>query len=460
MVKISWLCVVIAAAWVSLRAGTANAYLPVVDPPGRDSILDWNAIAIEAVRQDHSFTFGPPEQGGPTRASRALAIVHAAMFDAANSADHHYEPYLVLKSERPASLDAAVATAAHDTLVALYPDQKAVFDAEFYAYLDAISPGSELARGIFVGEFVAKKVLKSRKKDGSNARMPYRTVLAPGRHQPDPLHPQQGFLTPGWGNVEPFTTYDISAFRSPPPPPLTSAAYTAAFNEVKSVGEKNSLTRTAEQTEIGLFWAYDGVPGLGVPPRLYNQIARTIAEQEGNTEIENARLFALVNLTMADAGIASWDTKYGFDFWRPIVGIRNADIDGNPATTKGVSWEPLGAPASNSSGTNFTPPFPSYTSGHATFGGALFQVLTRFYGTDNIEFDFISDELNGVTTDFQGNVRPLVVRHFNSLSHASWENAQSRIYLGIHWSFDAEAGVTQGKAIADHAFDGVLRPLP
>jgi hypothetical protein len=171
--------------------------------------------------------------------------------------------------------------------------------------------------------------------------------------------------------------------------------------------------------------------------------------------VENARLFALVNIAMADAGIASWETKYIYDLWRPVVGIRNGHLDGNPDTPGEPDWRPLGAPASNSGDPDgdFTPPFPAYTSGHATFGGAVFRILERFYGTDDIAFDAQSDELNGITEGANGEIRPAVTRHFDSFGQAMEENAQSRIYLGIHWQFDAQEGIKQGSAIADYVFD-------
>jgi hypothetical protein len=164
---------------------------------------------------------------------------------------------------------------------------------------------------------------------------------------------------------------------------------------------------------------------------------------------------------MADAGIASWDSKFFYDFWRPVGGVREADAgtgptgagDGNPATIGDVNFWPLGAPASNTNGNvNFTPPFPAYPSGHATFGGALFQTLRNYYGRDNIAFTFTSDELNGQTVDTNGQVRPLLPRSFNSLSQAEEENGQSRIYLGIHWAFDKTAGIAQGRQVANHVF--------
>jgi hypothetical protein len=162
---------------------------------------------------------------------------------------------------------------------------------------------------------------------------------------------------------------------------------------------------------------------------------------------------------MADAGIACWESKYVYRFWRPIGAIREGDTDGNPDTVADASFTPLGAPASNIvPGINFTPPFPAYASGHATFGSALFQTLRRFYGTDRIRFTFVSDEFDGATTDNQGNVRPRTPRTFPSLSAAEEENGQSRIYLGIHWEFDKAEGMRQGRRVADFVMGNAFQP--
>ena len=225
--------------------------------------------------------------------------------------------------------------------------------------------------------------------------------------------------------------------------------------------------RTPDQTHAGIFWAYDGTPSLCAPPRLYNQIIVHIADQMGTGPVELARLLALANVAMADAGMAIWESKYYYDIWRPIAGIRESDPgtgptgagDGNPATVGDPTWTPLGAPASNLTGPNFTPPFPAYPSGHAGFGAALFQTLRRFYGTDRIGFTFISDEFNGITKDNTGNVRPLLPRSFRTLSQAEEENGQSRIYLGIHWSFDKTEGIAQGRQVANHVFDNTFMPV-
>src|SRR5438874_7777124 len=194
----------------------------------------------------------------------------------------------------------------------------------------------------------------------------------------------------------------------------------------------------------------------------------TIADQTGTTDVVDlARLLALVNVAMADAGTAVWESKYFYDLWRPVTGIRESDPgtgptgsgDGNGATLGDPSFTPLGAPASNLQGPNFTPPFPAYPSGHAGFGGALFETLRRFFGNDHVAFTFVSDEFNGVTKDNQGNVRPYMPRSFSRFSQAEEENGQSRIYLGIHWHFDKTAGIRQGEKVADYVFSNAFLPI-
>jgi hypothetical protein len=435
-----------------------------------DPVLRWNAVALEAVAEDHSGTFGAPEQPGPTRASRALAIVHAAIHDAVSAIDGAYEPYRRrIHAREHASLEAAVARAAHDALRALYPAQAEIFAASLAADLSRVPRPRERRAGEQVGRLAARELLRARRRDGSDVDPAWSPRDRPGDHREDPLHPGQGFLDPHWGEVTPFVLPRGDALRPGPPPALAGLAYAEAFDEVKRVGGDGAVTptsRSAEQTEIGTFWAYDGTRGIGAPPRLYNQIARVIAGQMGNDVVANARLFALINLAMADPGIACWEAKYLYDFWRPVLGIRESDPgtgpsglgDGNPLTLGDATWTPLGSPASNESGTDFTPPFPAYPSGHAAFGAALFRILERFYGTDAIAFAFVSDELNGLTRDWAGNRRPYSPRVFWTLGQAKAENAQSRIYLGIHWRFDALEGIALGDAVADHVFEHALRP--
>jgi hypothetical protein len=443
-------------------------------------VRHWNAIAVDASGLDHTpvapgeaRTFG--EQLGPGRASRAMAIVHIAVFEAVNAIAGGYESYTGLRPAPPgASLDAAVAEAAHDTLVAVFPSQAAAFDAQLADDLAQLRPGRARSLGVAVGRQAAASILALRADDGSATLEPrvgieFVTSDAPGAWRQDPISQIPLALGAYWGDVEPFALGSVEAFRAPPPPALDSPAYAAAFDEVKALGGDGVTTptiRTDEQTEIGTFWAYDGTPSLCAPPRLYNQITMRIADQRHTGPVELARLLALVNVAMADAGIAVWESKYHYQLWRPVTGIREADPgtgptglgDGNPATLGDPTFFPLGAPASNLQGPNFTPPFPAYPSGHAGFGGALFQTLRRFYGTDAIAFTFVSDEFNGVTLDNQGNVRPLRPRSFASLSEAEEENGQSRIYLGIHWAFDKTEGIAQGRRVADQVFDHLYRP--
>jgi hypothetical protein len=250
---------------------------------------------------------------------------------------------------------------------------------------------------------------------------------------------------------------------------MDSVAYAQAYDEVKALGGDGDATdtiRTDEQTEIGIYWAYDGTPSLCAPPRLYNQITTEVSKRITSV-IRLARLYALVNTAMADAGIAIWESKFHYKVWRPITGIRESDPDtgptgegdGNPLTAGDPTFTPLGAPASNLTGPNFTPPFPAYPSGHAGFGGALFQVLRNFFGTDRVAFTFVSDELNGETLGNDGQVRPLVPRSFESFSQAEEENGQSRIYLGIHWAYDKTEGIAQGRRVANYVYRNAFQPV-
>jgi hypothetical protein len=465
---------------VEPRFGLQVADAP--SPGASPAILRWNAISINASGLDHTpvapgenRVFG--EQVGPCRASRAIAIVHIAMFEALNAIVGGFKSYVGLdKKGAFASQDAAVAQAAHDTLVVLWPSQRASFDQKLAEDLALIQDQQNKFTGITIGSRAASAILALRVGDGSQVPEPRVNIdFIPsneaGHWRQDPISQHPLALGAHWGEVRPFVMVSSSQYRVPPPPPMDSAAYTAAFNEVKRLGGDGVHTpteRTAEQTHIAIYWAYDGTPSLCAPPRLYNQIMVHIANQMGTTGIQLARLLALANTAMADAGIAIWESKYFYQLWRPITGIRESDPgtgptgtgDGNPDTIGDTVCMPLGAPASNLMGPNFTPPFPAYPSGHAGFGGALFQVLRDFYGTDNIPFTFTSDEFNGVTRDNAGNIRPLIPRSFSTLSQAEEENGQSRIYLGIHWSFDKTEGIAQGREVGHFVFKKLFTPVP
>jgi hypothetical protein len=450
-------------------------------PGAVDSLRYWNQVAIDASGIDHtpvatgeSRVFG--EQLGPGRSSRAMAIVHIAIFDAINAIVGGYRSYTGLARARgDASVDAAIAAAAHDTLAALFPSQANSFDALLVDDLNSIHAPTTKAAGIAVGKQAAAAILALRASDGSQHAEPrigvdYIPGIHPGEWRPDPVSQSPLALGAQWGTVTPFVLVSGDQFRAPLPPSLDSPEYAAAFAEVARMGGDGITTanqRTAEQTEIGIYWAYDGTPSLCAPPRLYNQIAMLIADQRPMHIAELARMMALVNIAMADAGIAIWESKYHYEFWRPVTGIRESDAgtgptgagDGNPATIGDVTFTPLGAPASNLHGPNFTPPFPAYPSGHAGFGGALFQMLRQFMDTDSVPFTFVSDEFNGKTLGNDGNPRPAKARSFATLSQAEEENGQSRIYLGIHWAFDKTEGIAMGRRVADYVFNNALIPV-
>ena len=445
-----------------------------------NSVRRWNHVAMDANAIDHtppapgeSRAFG--EQLGPARTGRAFAIIHIAIFDAVNAIAGGFQSYTGIDSAGPdTSMEAAVAQAAHDTLTAMFPSQTPRFDELLREDLQVMADDAAKANGIAVGQRAAAAILALRAGDGSDRPEPlieteFMTSNKPGKWRQDPISQNPLALGAYWGDVRPFVMTSASQFRAAAPPALTRVSYTLAFNEVKTLGGDGVRTptvRTPDQTVAGIYWAYDGTPGLGTPPRLYNQIAVQIAGEMGSDAVELARLLALANVALADAGIACWESKYAFQFWRPIAGIRESDPwtgptgagDYNFLTVGDRTFTPLGAPASNLRGPNFTPPFPAYPSGHATFGGAFFQILRYVYGTDNIPFTFVSDEFNGMTRDNEGRTRPRIARSFSSLSEAEEENGQSRIYLGIHWAFDKTAGISQGRRVADYVFSNAFVP--
>jgi hypothetical protein len=470
--------------WGSLYSNSPNPPLLGAahhrPPAGLDRVHHWNLIAINAAGLDHTpvtpgdvRVFG--EQIGPGRSARAMAIVHVAIFDAVNAIARRYRGFTnIPDAPVGAAMDAAIAQAAHDTLVVLYPSQRAQCDALLAEELAAIRDSRGKTDGIRVGQRAARAILALTTDDGSDHAEPllrtdFQTSDRPGNWRQDPVSQIPVALGAHWGEVRPLVIPSASRFRVPPPPGMNTEAYTRAYDEVKRLGgdgETTPTSRTEDQTHAGIYWAYDGTPSLCAPPRLYNQIAVQIADQMHTDTVDLARLLALLNVTMSDAGIASWESKYYYQVWRPISGIRESDPgtgptgrgDGNARTIGDPRFTPLGAPASNLQGPNFTPPFPAYPSGHAVFGGALFQTLRNIYGRDDIRFTFVSDELNGETLDNEGIARPLLPRTFRSLSQAEEENGQSRIYLGIHWSFDKTAGIAQGRQVANYVYRNAFRP--
>lgn len=456
----------------------------------QDSILFWNAVALEANRVSHSDP-DKRQQNGPTLSSRAIAIVHLAMYDAfAGIFGGGLPRYLAAPAapaQPPDTARDAVAGAAHRTLSRLYSAQVDYFDAQ----LSCFNEGSASYR---FGEQVGQALLDLRANDMDARDCGYMPSPKRGRHRRDPDNPGQGFNSPFYGaQTKTFAVKTRHKLKAPPFANGTDTKYLRALRDVRARGIKPDLTatlptpqlfnrrRTPEETLVGIYWGYDGANRLGTPPRLYNQIVRQIAVAKANTAAENARLFALVNVAMADAAILAWEQKYEHDLWRPVVGIREHDPSMGPQGTADhdvskdcdPGWLPLGAPATNelrinpadpaASKKNFTPPFPAYPSGHATFGAAAFGVTRLFYGVtaegpdtlaDGLEF--VSDELDGVSRDNNGTVRPRHVRDFpGGLWTMIQENSISRVFLGVHWVFDGFAPRPNGSMDLTQNIGGV-----
>ncbi len=435
----------------------------------------WNQIALDTTAIDHTPTqpgetrvFG--EQFGPTRSSRAMAIIHIAMFDAINAITHKYSSYAkIAPVTGDVSADYAIAQAAHDALLYLYPSQVDRLNALLASDITHIAgDAAGLAAGQQLGRQAAYAIQVLRTNDGSQIQDP-RAGNGPfflkggvGHWTPDPISNLGIYLGAYWGNVKPFVLASSSQFRAPAPPALTDAAYTRNFQQVKSIGgdpnHGTPTTRTAQQTVNGIFWSYEGTPSICAPPRIYNQIARTIAFQQGMTDVTDAsRMLALINTAMADAAISAWETKYYYQYWRPVTAIRSTDQGGNVNVTPDPTWYPLGGQDTNTHGPNFTPPFPAYVSGHSTIGGAMFEIMRHYY-PDATPFTFTSDEWNGINRDIYGNVRPLTPLHFAGFMDAEQQNSESRVYLGVHWQFDADQGMIEGHKVADWIWNNSFQP--
>ncbi len=465
-----------------------------------DAILYWNGVALEANRESHSN--GLREQTGPPLSARALAIVHLAMHDAyagTPGVPEPLTPYLPGVGTAPigASVDAAIASAAHATLLALFPSQKAFFDTKLAQDAPA-GARAALNAGRDFGGKVAEAILQHRRNDPGAGSAGYEAPPSRGGHRVDPDDPGQGYHAPFYGAAARCFAV-TERFGLKPPPDLGDDLYAQALKEVRGKGiapeqagmlPSGFTRRTPMETIQGVFWAYDGVNKLGTPPRLYNQIVRQVAVAKGNSLSRNARLFALVNVAMADAGILAWEQKFLHELWRPVLGVREHDRSMGPegiprailSANCDPSWLPLGAPATNSSKKNVTPPFPAYPSGHATFGAAAFEVTRRFYGVTSPGPDdlldglsFVSDEMDGVNADNHGTVRPRCERQFpDGLWGMIRENSVSRIFLGVHWSFDGFVrkpngdidmsenigGVPLGLNIAEDIVTNGLHPSP
>ncbi len=416
-----------------------------------DAVLAWNNLFNELLVADEV-------NQNPGYASRAMAMLNLAIYDAVTIAsgdpnDAFYD-YDSLASTSLSKIDAEVAAshAAYTVLSSLYPDQQSMIDSFLERTVDGVRPSANTAASVALGTEIGNQILANRANDGSDAIVDYTYTDGIGNFQADPLNPDVPVWGPGWGQVDTFAVSSAEDFAPETTPPITSEEYAASYNEVLELGSVDSTVRTADQTEAGIFWAYDRV-GLGTPLSLFNDILESIAVQQGNTLEENAALYAQASVAMADAAIVAWHTKFDEEFWRPVTAIHDGDIDGNPLTDGDEGWTALGAPDGEGDIIGFTPQFPTYISGHATFGGALFGALQEFYGTDDIAFEVSSMELEILLEDPElqeayGLDLDDATRSFDTLSEAMAENGRSRVYLGIHFDFDDLVGQEVGQAVA------------
>jgi hypothetical protein len=396
---------------------------PPAPPRPRDPVLFWNDVLLQTVKADRT---------PPPLAARNMAMVHVAVYDAVNAVHRSHCPYRVDAVPPPGTdARAAAATAGHDVLAALYPRHARRLDAALDESLAAVPEGAGRDEGVALGRFVAERIVCWRKADGVTRQTAYAPREGRGLWRPTPPAFRAALL-PQWPEVTCFAMRTGAQFRPAEPPARSSVEYAAAFREVVSLGGRDSKARTPEQTEIAHFWA-DG-DGTVTPPGHWNRIAASVSQARGLTLPENARLFALLNVALADAGIAAWDCKFHYDFWRPVQAIRETPVGGFlPADPR---WQPL-LP---------TPPFPSYTSGHSTFSAAAAAALARYFGTDDVRFTATSEGLPGVSRSFPG------------FWAAAAEAGQSRIYGGIHWQFDNVEGLDCGRKVGRSVVENFLRP--
>ena len=425
MKKLSFIAIILySVLFVSCNEdeGVANGDNNNTDLTGLPNqvILDWNLAVVEAM-------------GGETYQHSLLAahmgaMTHIAMHDALNAIAPIYKTYAFQGSDPEADPIAAVAAAAHAVLSASFPEQQAMLDEKLAASLAGIEEGTGKTRGLTLGKEAAAAILALRKDDGAFldpiGAIPVSDV--PGVYQAVP--PFDFVFAPHWRTMLPFALEKPEQFRSVPHPSLDSEVYAEDFNEVKSVGEINSATRTADQTAYAAFWYEFSEMG-------WNRVTRVAAVDQKLDLPKTARLFALVNMAMADAYTAGWDSKFYYDFWRPYTAIRAAEADGNPYTTADADWEPAQP----------TPPVQDYPSTHSALGNAAATVLAHVLG-DNTAFSFTSTTAEGE-------------RSFSSFSQAADENADSRVMAGIHFRFACEAGQTLGNKVGQWTVENHLRPL-
>lgn len=384
-------------------------------------VVQWNTLALQVLQATHA---RPPE------ASRTLAMMHAAIFDAVNAIAPMYDVYRVRVPVDPgASAETACATAAYDVLIHLYPNESSLLESELVASIASQVNDQSEAGGMTIGAAVANTIMHRRELDHATNTVIYQPQEHPGAWRPTPPEyaPAQA---PHWSTVTPFAMAAGAQFRSSGFPSLTSQEYATALNDIMRLGGRDSTLRTEEQTQIAHCWA-DGAGTVII----WNRIAQQVAHSQQASLVASARLFALLNIACADAVISAWDDKYHFNLWRPITAIREADRDGNPLTMANPLWESL----------RDTTPEPEYTSAHSAVSSASAHILARFVGSDEYPFTVTAIK------------PPELMRSFNSFTVAAQEAAESRLYAGLHFAFSTAAGLEKGQRIAEYIWQREMR---
>jgi hypothetical protein len=408
------------------KNGTNPVTTPIVSPT---MLLVWNDAATQAVTRAGNGPNGPLP---PMPESYIYAQVNVAMHDALNGVYSKYKTYALTTVDKTADPNAAVAKAAHDIIVTLLPPETAYADSLYQATLNSITDGTAKTNGVALGQKAAAAMVAKRANDGyAVAQVPYIQGTLPGQYRstaPFDGPPFNGFVAvPAWGNITPFGVSSSSQFRPVAPYAVNSPEYTADYNEVKGLGAATNSTRTADQTQIGLFW-------LENSPLGWNRITRKLIQQKNLNAVEAAHVLGVLHMALADANISSLEAKYYYKFWRPVTAVQQGDNDGNSSTTGNASYSILAPP---------TPPIPDYPSNHAVNGGAAAQVLTDFFGA-NLSFTASSSSL------------PNVTRSFSNFKQAADENALSRIYVGFHFRNAVAKGEAQGFLVGDYVYNHVL----
>ncbi|HEX2827738.1 MAG TPA: vanadium-dependent haloperoxidase [Burkholderiales bacterium] len=382
-----------------------------------DVVTDWNEVALARSTAARQL---PPD------GSRAMAMVHVAMFDAINAVQPRYTPY-AFKGKAPAgaSADAAGVAAARTVLLKLYPDQRDAIEKAYAASLASIPAGAARDTGIALGEQVGAQCIAMREKDGAGASFAYRPTASPGVYVPTMVP-----VSAEWPQVKPFFMKEPAQFRPAPPPALKSAEWAKDLNEIQRIGGRQSSARTQEQTDIGRFWALTGVPS-------WNPIVRSLSSSAKLDLVDNARLFALVNMAATDSFISVFDAKYAYNLWRPITAIRNGDQHGNGEIAREAAWLPL----------IDTPMHPEYPCAHCISSSAVGTVLASVLRDRPISVSMTSPTAPGVT------------RKWESIEDYMQEVNDARVYAGVHYRFSTRVGADMGRKIGELAVQDYMKPL-